>query len=73
MRLARQHFELEQKQKEDERRRRERDNEEAARKFQELEIGTRKGMVTNGTGKTPTPQQVREIKINLCAFERDVV
>ncbi len=48
MRLARQHYEREQRQREDEKRRREQEDAEAARKLQQLEISKRK-VVTNGT------------------------
>ena len=57
MRLARQHYEREERQKEEERRKRELEDAEAARKLQQLEISKHKGGVTNGavamgTGKT---------------------
>ena len=55
MRLARQHYEREQKQREDEKRRREQEDSEAARKLQQLEISKRK-VVTNGNATAKTQQ-----------------
>ena len=74
MRLARQHFEREQRQKEEERRKREQQDEEAAKKLQQLEISRTKGIpngvangrVANGHVATETnklPQQ--QVGVNL--------